>query len=87
MLLVTAVMLVVSGLMYHLRGSAQAPAPVPKFEVAAITLCKAGDAGGGRGLFKIISTAVLFIVLAVCYAVWQSNPDSPQPSQVSPIKD
>jgi hypothetical protein len=44
MLLVTAVMLVVSGLMYPPPGSAQKPAPVPKFEVAAIRPCKAGDA-------------------------------------------
>jgi hypothetical protein len=32
-------------------------------------------------LEMLLVTAVLFIVLAVCYAVWQSNPDSPQPSQ------
>ena len=48
MLLVTAVMLVVSGLMYQTPGSAQTPAPVPKFEVAAIKPCKAGDAPWGR---------------------------------------
>jgi hypothetical protein len=62
---------------------------VPKFEVAAIRSCKTGEPGGERGLFKIISNAVLFIVLAVCYAVWQSNPRIPstKPSQASPIKD
>jgi hypothetical protein len=29
----------------------------------------------------LLVTAILFIVPAVCYAVWQGNRDSPQPSQ------
>jgi hypothetical protein len=78
-------MLVVSGLMYPPPGGSSDACATAEIRSGRDQALQGRGPWGRARLFKIISTAVLFIVLAVCYAVSQSNPDSLEPSH--PIKD
>ena len=62
------------------RGHSCLPRPYSLGHLSGV-YSAAGGQGFSRLLFKILSIAVFSVVLAVCHTAWQSNPDSPQPSQ------